>query len=84
MTTSKTENKGTATETKHSQSEPQDLQLAYEIHTLVQMIYGRIAPAPPMASPMNPLAGSPTAGSWVPPMMASRPSDPSTPGPWLT
>jgi hypothetical protein len=54
MTTAKTENKGHVSESEEAPRQA-DLRVAYEIHTLAQMMYGEMARAHPWVTPPSPL-----------------------------
>lgn len=92
MTTTKTGATGpTATTESVRPMSHQDLQAAYQIHTLAQMLYGRmgmppwIAPGPPMFLGDTPPAMPPT-WTWTPQASMAPwvvPAAPwTTPAPW--
>lgn len=71
MTLSKTDHKGTAADAKRRESAQADLQIACQIHTLVQRIYGQMAPPTPLMTQVPP----------APPMFA--PFGLQAPAPWM-
>jgi hypothetical protein len=54
MTTTKTEKTGPAIQSKEGPKQA-DLRVAYEVHTLAQMLYGEMARAHPWVPPPSPL-----------------------------
>ena len=81
MTTTKTEGKKADIGTKHD-APTEELQLAYEIHTLAQMIYGEMAMANPWVHPAPPLAGFEPSTPWMAPEAPGSAMPWSAPTPW--
>lgn len=52
----KTKNKETDPGTGHQTCNPEDLQIAYQIHTLAQLVFRHMAPAQPAVGPWSPTA----------------------------
>jgi len=67
MTTEKTEGKKTRVGGTPSASNAEELQVAKEIHTLAQIVYGEIAMTHPWVHPVPTLAGFEPAMSWLSP-----------------
>jgi len=83
MSTVKTESKTTTTATAREAPKQADLQTAYEIHTLVQLVHGQIAVNQPWATPpVAPRAGFPPTTAWPPSMAAGVPPTWPVPTAW--
>jgi len=72
MTTTKTQTSSSTAKAKHEPTQ-QDLQTAYEIHTLVQMVYGGMAMSSPWVPPVSPLATYQPQAVGMPPVAAGAP-----------
>ena len=62
MNASKGEAKGPATKTEKKAEKQADLQTAYEIHTIAQLVHGHLAMACPWATPVTVPDGYPGPG----------------------
>lgn len=86
MTTTKTPTGGSMSKAKtrpeHEPTTQQDLQTAYEIHTLVQMVYGEMSMSSPWVAPVSPLATYQPQAVGMPPVAAGAPRDWFVPTNW--
>lgn len=80
MTTTKTEKKIEKTELEEAPKQ-KDLRVAYEIHTLAQMLFSEMAVTHPWITPPSPLQTFEPTKAWSPLMTGVGPT-PSIPMHW--
>ena len=85
MPTVKTEVREPETSTTTEQEAPkqEDLHVAYQIHTLAQMLYGRMAAGSPWVTHVSPHASFPPPTAWPPSMAAADPPTWFVPPGWV-